>query len=107
MSEQCDEDPLVTAIDSPVKLEILAFFACSPAAIDCADGIGVRLGYTGAVVGPPLEELASAGVLRRAGADRMPIFRLHDCAAVRTLLDLVSSREGRSRIASRLTGTRE
>lgn len=107
MSEQCDEDSLVTAIDSPVKLEIMDFFAGSPAAIDCADGIGVRLGYAGAVVAPPLEELAVAGVLLRTGADRMPIYRLRNCAAVRSLLDLVSSREGRSRIMSRLVDSRE
>jgi len=107
MSERCDEDPLVGAIDSPLKLEIVTYFAGSPAAIDCADGIGMRLGYTGSVVGPLLEELAIAGVLRRSGADRVPIFRLRDCVAVRSLLDLVSSREGRSAMASRMRGGRE
>lgn len=63
-------------LDTGMKRDIARFFATNPDAIDSLDGLRLRLGVAGEELKASLEELVSAGVLRKAGSGPITVFRL-------------------------------
>ena len=63
-------------LDTEVKREIARFFATNPDAIDSLDGLRLRLGLGAEDLEVPLDELAGAGLLRKAGSGPIAVFRL-------------------------------
>lgn len=89
-------------LDSLVKVEVLSFFAANPDALDSVGGIALRLGYMEGLLIEPLEQLADAGVLRRAGTGPTIVYRLGSGPVVRDVITLVALPARRSELTSRL-----
>ncbi|MBD3173620.1 MAG: hypothetical protein GF320_00450 [Armatimonadia bacterium] len=91
MAAEESTNPLEGAVDSQLKLDIMRLFANSPDAVDCPEGIGLRIGYFGADLEGALTQLSGAGILESVGTGSLAIFRLRKTGAVSALLERVGS----------------